>query len=237
MARWRVFNLLLAALGLLRTDGAMIISPARRFIFVHIPKTGGTSLALALEAQAKSDDILIGDTPKAKRRKRQLKGLECSGRLWKHSRISDIAGLAAAEPLDDFFVFTVVRDPWDRVLSLYHWLRDQTFSHIGVERAKTLSFRDFVSDAEIAAMLSHDQARSYTTDAAGQDRASAVLRLEHIASDLAPVEEHLGIKIGPLPHVNRSERPDNTRAAYDPESAERVANYFAEDVSRFGYRF
>ncbi|MFT7106587.1 MAG: hypothetical protein ACJAVT_001108 [Yoonia sp.] len=27
----------------------MIISPKRRFTFVHIPKTGGTSLALAYE--------------------------------------------------------------------------------------------------------------------------------------------------------------------------------------------
>ena len=31
---------------------AMIISRGRRFIFVHIPKTGGTALSLALEARA-----------------------------------------------------------------------------------------------------------------------------------------------------------------------------------------
>ncbi len=215
----------------------MIISPARRYIFVHIPKTGGTSLALALEARAKADDILIGDTPKAKARKRRLKGLECSGRLWKHSRISDIEGLAAAEPLEKFFVFTIVRDPWERVLSLYHWLRDQTFSHISVDRAKSLSFKDFVADAEMAAMLSHDRTRAYTTDATGQDRATAILRLEHIECDLAPLEAHLGFKIGPLPHANRSDRPENTRAAYDAESVARVARYFAEDIARFGYRF
>jgi hypothetical protein len=39
----------------------MIISPGRGYVFVHIPKTGGTSLALALEARAMKDDILIGD--------------------------------------------------------------------------------------------------------------------------------------------------------------------------------
>jgi hypothetical protein len=47
----------------------MIISPGRKFIFVHIPKTGGTSLALALEDRAMKNDILIGDTPKAKKRR------------------------------------------------------------------------------------------------------------------------------------------------------------------------
>ena len=139
----------------------MIISPARKYIFVHIPKTGGTSMALALEARAKRDDILIGDTPKALARRHRLRGLKCAGRLWKHSRIADIAGLAAAEPLDDFIVFTIVRDPWDRVLSLYQWLRSQTFAHISVERATSLSFSDFLGDQQIATMLSHDPVRLY----------------------------------------------------------------------------
>ncbi len=215
----------------------MIISPARRYIFVHIPKTGGTSMALALEARAKRDDLLIGDTPKSRARHRRIKGLKCAGRLWKHSRIADIAGLSQAEPLDDFFIFTIVRDPWDRVLSLYHWLRDQRFSHLGVARAKTLSFRDFVADAEIAAMLSHDRVGAYTTDASGLDRAGAVLRLEQVEDDLPALEARLGFRIGPLPHANRSVRPNDTRAAYDDISAECVANYFAEDILRFGYEF
>ncbi|MFV2003185.1 MAG: Type II secretory pathway, pullulanase PulA, partial [Paracoccaceae bacterium] len=30
----------------------MILSRARRYLFIHIPKTGGTALALALEARA-----------------------------------------------------------------------------------------------------------------------------------------------------------------------------------------
>ncbi|MGI9388824.1 MAG: sulfotransferase family 2 domain-containing protein [Boseongicola sp.] len=230
-------GLLLAAVRMLRTDGIMIISPSRRYIFVHIPKTGGTSLALALEERAKPDDILIGDTPKARARRHRIKPLKSAGRLWKHSRLADIAGLAEAEPLDDYFVFTIVRDPWDRVSSLYHWLRDQTFSHVGVERAKSLSFAGFVADVDIAAMLSHDQARTYTSDATGMDRADTILRFEQIAEDLVPVEKHLGVKIGPLPHLNRSDRPEDSRAVYDAESAKHVARYFAEDISRFGYEF
>ncbi|MGB0905194.1 MAG: Type II secretory pathway, pullulanase PulA, partial [Mangrovicoccus sp.] len=46
----------------------MILSRRRGFLFIHIPKTGGTALALALENHACADDILVGDTPKARRR-------------------------------------------------------------------------------------------------------------------------------------------------------------------------
>ena len=78
----------------------MIISPGRGYVFVHIPKTGGTALSLALEARAKKDDILIGDTPKAQRRRKRLKGAVTRGRLWKHSTLADIDGLLPAGQLE-----------------------------------------------------------------------------------------------------------------------------------------
>ncbi|MDO8278492.1 MAG: sulfotransferase family 2 domain-containing protein, partial [Burkholderiaceae bacterium] len=107
----------------------MILSRGRRFIFVHIPKTGGTALSLALEDRAMKDDILIGDTPKARARKARLKGAKSAGRLWKHSTLSDIAGLASDDEIADFFTLTLVRNPWDRAVSYYHWLRGQNFAH------------------------------------------------------------------------------------------------------------
>src|SRR6056297_1476065 len=119
----------------LRYPGRMIISPGRRFIFVHIPKTGGTSMALALEARAHRDDILIGDTPKAIKRKRRLTALKPRGRLWKHSTLADIDGIVSPEDLDGLFVFTMVRNPWDRMVSYYHWLRHQRFDHPAVRLA------------------------------------------------------------------------------------------------------
>lgn len=57
----------------------MIISHGRKYIFVHIPKTGGTLLALALEGKAMKDEVLIGDTPKAKKRRKRVKDLQTTG--------------------------------------------------------------------------------------------------------------------------------------------------------------
>ena len=107
----------------------MILSRGRGYLFVHIPKTGGTALTLALEARAKADDIIIGDTPKARARRGRLAGLTPRGRLWKHSTLADIDGVVRGEELERLFLVTLVRNPWDRVVSYYHWLRKQSFDH------------------------------------------------------------------------------------------------------------
>ena len=122
----------------------MIISRGRKYIFVHAPKTGGTALTLALEDRAMKDDILFGDTPKAVRRRKRQKSLVGAGRLWKHSTLADIEGVVTSDELDRFLIFTLVRNPWDRVVSYYHWLQTQTFEHPVVSLARSLDFNDFV---------------------------------------------------------------------------------------------
>lgn len=214
----------------------MIISPARKFIFVHIPKTGGTSLALALEARAHRDDVLIGDTPKAIRRKARIKTLAAKGRLWKHSTLSDLDGALPLSELDEMFVFTLVRNPWDRMVSYYHWLRDQSFDHPAVTLAKATSFEAFVLHPDTEASLRAHPAARYVTDAAGVERCSAYVRLEHLAEDLAPVETHLGFRLD-VPHANASDRPRDYRGAYSDQTAAAVAEMCADDIARFRYRF
>ncbi|MBV1927325.1 MAG: sulfotransferase family protein, partial [Rhodobacteraceae bacterium] len=118
----------------------MILSSGRRYVFIHIPKTAGTSLALALESRAMKDDIMLGDTPKARRRRHRVKGMLTRGRLWKHSTLADIEGLVDQDVLNGLYVFTLVRNPWDRVVSYYHWLREQQFNHSLVALAQTQNF-------------------------------------------------------------------------------------------------
>lgn len=214
----------------------MIISPGRKYIFVHIPKTGGTSLALALEGRAHRDDILIGDTPKAQKRKPRLKRLNVAGRLWKHSTLADIDGLLTPTLLEQMFVFTLVRNPWDRMVSYYHWLRDQSFDHPAVGLAKACDFNAFVLHPQIAHSVSAAPYSSYVTDASGHLRVNAFVRLEAFATDMRPVAEHLGFDLD-LPHVNSSRRPRDYRTAYSDATAAAVAQMSAVDIARFGYQF
>ena len=215
----------------------MIISRGRRYIFVHAPKTGGTSLALMLEAKAMKDDIMLGDTPKAQKRRGRVKDVETSGRLWKHSMLTDIYGLVTQTEIEDFFVFTLVRNPWDRMVSYYHWLRAQDFAHPAVERAKALEFKPFVMDPLILASMEQNPFTRYVTDRDGVMRCDHFLRLEHLADDIEMVEARIGCKLGPIVHENASNRDRDYRRYYGTAEAEALAKACKSDIDRFGYTF
>jgi len=215
----------------------MIVSRGRRFIFVHVPKTGGTALTLALEARAMKDDILIGDTPKARARRGRLQGVRSAGRLWKHSTLADIDGLVTRDEVKDFFTVTLVRNPWDRVVSYYHWLRGQSFANPAVGLAKTHDFSGFLSHPQTMTALALWPATAYMRDATGVERASLYVRVEHLQAEIAPFEAHLGFRLAPLARVNGSDRVRDWRGYYTPADADLVAGLCAPDIARFGYRF
>lgn len=214
----------------------MILSTGRKYLFIHAPKTGGTSMALALEARAMKDDVMLGDTPKAVQRRHRVKDVQTRGRLWKHATLADLDGLVTSDMLTGLFVFTLVRNPWDRVVSYYHWLRDQRFDHPAVGLAQSLNFHDFVLHPRTRASLHASQAGHYVTDVSGVERCNLFIRLEHISADIAPLEVHLGFALD-LPHANRSARDARYQGYYTAASRDAVSLACAEDISRFGYHF
>ncbi|MFV1491877.1 sulfotransferase family 2 domain-containing protein [Phaeobacter sp. JH18-32] len=214
----------------------MILSPGRSYVFVHIPKTGGTALSLALEARAMADDLMLGDTPKASKRRRRLRDAKTLGRLWKHSTLADIDGLVPEAQLRGLFAFTLVRNPFDRVLSLYHWLREQSFDHPSVALAKGLAFPDFASDPRMLAAFRAHPARSYMRRADGGEQCDCYIRLEHFACDAAPLFDHLGFELQ-LPRANVSERPRGWQDAYTDAARAAVAQACEADLAQFEYSF
>lgn len=219
-------------------DGAVgvIWSPSRRYLFIHIPKTGGTALALALEARVRADDVLAGDTPKALKRRGRLKAQHTAGRLWKHSTLADLAGLVP-DDLSDIFVLTLVRNPWDRMVSYYHWLRGQNFAHPAVGLAKAQDFSGFLNHPHTRTSISLWPYGAYLRDAGGVERCSLYARLERLGEELAPFEAHLGFRLGPVARANASERTADWRGFYSDADAALVGELCAGDIARFGYSF
>lgn len=214
----------------------MIISHGRGYIFVHIPKTGGTAMALALEDRAKADDIMIGDTPKALKRRGKVKGIQTAGRLWKHSTLADAEGLITREDMARLFTFTLVRNPWDRMVSYYHWLKTQTFDHPAVTLAKAKGFSGFLNAPLTQATFRKNPYASYMTDGAGAVHADLYIRLEHLAADIAPLADHLGF-MPDMKIANASARPRDWRGFYTEQDAQLLEELCASDIKAHGYSF
>lgn len=182
------------------------------------------------------DDILLGDTPKALKRRRRQAGLSAAGRLWKHSSLAEIDGLVSRQQIQSYFTFAMVRNPWDRMVSYYHWLRRQRFDHPALVLAHSLGFSEFLNHAETSAGMRDWPSQAYMRNTDGQVSCDAFLRLEHFEQDAVPLFAHLGFSLT-LGRENTSQRLPDYRSYYSAADVDLVARCCADDITRFGYQF
>lgn len=194
-------------------------------------------MALALEDRAMKDDILIGDTPKAVNRRKRLKDLQSSGRLWKHSRLTDIYGLVSQDEIESYFTFTLVRNPWDMLVSYYHWLLEQGFDHPAVTLAKANDFSGFINADHTKLTMRASPYGHYMKDRGGVLQCDLFIRLEHLNQDILKLQDHLGFSLGQIAPANASKRGADYRSYYNATDTELVADICAQDIGRFGYKF
>ena len=116
-------------------------------------------------------------------------------------------------------------------------MRTQSFDHPAVALSKKVDFSGFLNASQTQAALSVWPAAAYVTTPSGREVCDAYVRIEHLDEDLAPVEAHLGFRLRPLPHENRSDRPADYRAAYSDTDAALVSQCCAKDIVQFGYAF
>lgn len=114
---------------------------ARKLIFLHLPKTGGTSLVRSLEAvyPEKQRAYIHGDEDSSFATQLQQQ------RLFLHGHFS--AALLPQAREADYFSFSLVRDPVSRGISRYlHLLHSDRPKH-QAERALYHSFEDYMESA------------------------------------------------------------------------------------------
>ena len=191
---------------------------------------------MACEARAAKVDILIGVTPKARKRTGRWNGVKTAGRVWKHSTLADVAEHIALREIVNFQTVTLVRNPWDRVISYYHWLRVQSFAHPAVGLAKTHDFSGFLNHPQTVTAFRMWPYGAYPQRGDRSEKPGIFIRLEHFAKDVAPVEAYLGFRLT-LARANECARGRDWRKYYTEKDAELVGELCGENAAWFGYQF
>ena len=193
-----------------------MISHNPPFVFVHVKKTGGSSITKSLSCYSA--------TPVKWSR---LGGADVTGKHWTATRYIDGEGRRTGlgrRWWNHACTFTVVRNPWDRMVSMYHHLQVTS-------RRRLPSFDEWISQG-----CSGEPTMSSYLTYRGRIAVNCVLRYETLRVDFEAISKSLGLRPLPLEKLNKTERGDY-REYYTARTEEMVGDLFAEDIGRFGYSF
>ena len=213
----------------------MPISREKRFVFVHVPKTGGTSIEAALGVHG---DWRVEDRERfyGKIASPDLVERGFLTRYLQHLTMGEILELAPETA--DFFRFAFVRNPYDRLVSTY-FNTDPDLLRRARERGIELEGLSFPRFVQAAGALEHVHLRpqsDFLLDVAGTRAVEFVGRFEALREDFGEVCRRLGVR-SRLPHRNRSQRRQSYRVMYDGDSRRFVEERYARDLEAFSYDF
>lgn len=181
-------------------------------IFIHIPKTAGTSVS----------EALYGEQP------------------WHHP--IKLYHELDAKKCHDYFSFAFVRNPWDRLYSTYNYAKKIShpiYRGPLSDIASYQTFEQFVMEwccqQNFAEHHFLQPQFNYLTIDGDSIAVDFVGRFENIDDDFLHIARHMQLQTS-LPKKNVGQHSSN-RNVYTPEMVDVVEQVYAADVAKFGYQF
>ena len=183
-------------------------------LFIHIPKTGGCSIM-----------------------KTNFFEMRCKN--FGHKPIAQIQNHKS----DYKYSFAVTRNPYDRVVSAFHYLKKggrQVTLDLRMQRKleKYTSFQEFVKDLQIFIHDTHFKPQ-YTFVCDKNDRilVDYILENDTLDRDIVKVYKKEGAPVENIPKVNTSKHDDYSKYYNDISTKNTVYQIYKKDFELFNYKY
>jgi chondroitin 4-sulfotransferase 11 len=209
-----------------------MINHKHKYIFIHIPKTAGSSLEVALGGHG------------------QLKCFTSFDHINKeplqHLTANEIKNKLGKSEYNKYYKFSFVRNPFSRCVSEYFWWRGVGKKNkYGRKKCET-SFTQWVHEdlpsliienQSIDRLIKHNiEQHKFILDANNDKIVNFVGRFEKLQEDFNIVCDKIGIPRQKLPHTNQTKCSHYTEH-YNDETKKIIEDYYARDIEYFDYKF
>lgn len=204
----------------------MIISHSLKYVFIHVPKTGGTSISNILNTSVYEPDLYV------------LRPFKKNEYLQTHSGSKMIQTFLDQNGYNhqEYFKFAFIRNPWDRLVSHYeYYLQNMSRQKINMARKENVrrlnlaqsSFKDFCFGV-----------KGHNLNAYFFKNINFIGKFESLQEDMQIISDKiLGYRHKvKIPHLNRTKRR-NYREYYDDETRRFVEDTNAKTIEFGNYKF
>ena len=230
----------------------MLVSNSQEFLFLHIPKTAGTSVAKSLAQSLKWNDLVIGGTKFGELVQPHYK--ENFG-LSKHSSAREIKSVLGDKIWDKYLKFAFVRHPYSRAISLYTYVqkliqvkgsKGRLYFFLGKTRVQswhivqayleTKSFSDFIRHDKFKKTFVTASQTEYLIDEKGEINFDFVGKFETLKKDFSVVSGRIGLPNLTLAKSNVSPTSGKLKKAYLYETDYTyLSKIYEQDFENFSY--
>lgn len=212
----------------------MLISNKYNFIYIHIYKTGGTSIQHALlPFVANPYERLVNKLLRMIDRKgNKFFGFFLPRPHADHITAAELSAILGSDAFDHYFSFSIVRNPWDLQVSEYKYILRER-GHRLHSKVKSLGgFGEYIKwRCKNVDWLQKD----FVVSDEGEKLVDFIGRYEHLREDFHTICSKLGVRAN-LPTLNVSNTTPY-QEFYDDETKALVGRAYAEDIEYFGYQF
>ncbi len=220
-----------------------MISFPKKFLFIHIPKTGGNSIQNILKEYSHEQICYrhIYDRYFKRFFSKHINTFEVINpddkKLHKHTPLKEYEHLYGLSKLNTLYKFATIRNPFDKLVSSFfspHRARGGvlgTFQNLVGNKHTPYDMKNFESYIKAIKPIEY-----YIKDASGKTQIDYFIRFENLAHDFTIVCNKIGIEHKQLPHVNKSKRM-SFQNYYSQELIDFIKEKHAFEIELGAYKF